>query len=96
MLVVYIATLLQTFRDSWDVPCIRKLNSWLTVYFATEVLHMIERIASAVFWLYANEPTLADIRINIFFRFWLNLFEAGWIIYGSTFIYSEEVQDCEA
>lgn len=31
----------------------------------------------------------------MFFGVWVFLAEAAWIIYGNTFIYSDEIRDCE-
>ena len=33
--------------------------------------------------------------MTLFFKFWVYLFEAIWVIYGSTFIYSDEVASCD-
>ena len=32
----------------------------------------------------------------MFFGGWVFLVEAGWIIYGNTFIYSNEIKNCDA
>jgi len=47
-------------------------------------------------WQYAVDPTTAETRLYVFGTFWLYIFEAAWIIYGSTFIYSEEIRECDA
>ena len=33
-------------------------------------------------------------RIQVFFHFWVVLFEAAWFIYGNTFIYKDETIEC--
>ena len=45
-------------------------------------------------WLYANEPTIAESRLFVLMRFWLYLMEASWIIYGSCFIYNDDIANC--
>jgi len=47
-------------------------------------------------WLFANDPAIAEGKIFIFIRFWLFLFEAAWILYGSTFVFSDEFANCES
>ena len=34
------------------------------------------------------------MKIELFYGIWLFVLEAGWIIYGNTFIYTEESKDC--
>ena len=46
-------------------------------------------------WCRANDPTLAETKLYVFGTFWLYLFIAGWIIYGSTFVYSKEISECD-
>ena len=94
LLTTYISILLWAFWRSWAIDCIRQLNEWLSIYFFVEVLHLIERTASVCTWLYANEPTIAESRLFIMMRFWLFILEASWIIYGTSFIYDEEIENC--
>lgn len=94
-LALYIGVLLYTFWRSWKVPCIRQLNVWLSVYFIVEVLQITICALVLGMWCRANDPTLAETKLYVFGTFWLYLFIAGWIIYGSTFIYSEDIQKCD-
>ena len=96
LLMIYIGALIAIFWESWRIDCIRKLNVWLSVYFFIELLHCLERLASLFSWGFANDPSLADVRLYIFLRLWLYLLEASWIIYGSSFIYEVEMDECEA
>ena len=56
---------------------------------------MIERSATAWNWIFNDDPDRAEGKLFIFLRMWLILFEAGWIIYGSTFVFSSLVDECE-
>ena len=47
------------------------------------------------FWKKAVDPSIAQIKIEIFYGIWIFLIEAAWIIYGNTFIYSEQIKDCD-
>ena len=42
-------------------------------------------------WKKAKDPPYQQIKMEVFFGVWLFLAEAAWIIYGNTFIYSEEI-----
>lgn len=39
---------------------------------------------------------MAESRLFIYMRFWLYLLEAGWIVYGTSFIFNEEIENCES
>jgi len=69
---------------------------WLAVYFLMEAMHLIERFVAGLFWLYAKDPAMAECRLYLFFRIWVYFIEASWIIYGSTFVYGEEIDECES
>ena len=58
-------------------------------------MHTLARLVAILIWLCANDPEIGETRLNVFFKIWVYLFEAIWVIYGSTFIYSEEVSNCE-
>ena len=94
LLAIYIFGLLYTFWPSWKVHCIRELNVWLSVYFIVELLQITVSLFAVCVWYRANDPTMAETRLYVFGTFWLYLFMATWIIYGSTFIYSDEISQC--
>jgi len=94
-LVSYISLLILAFWDSWRIDCIRQLNEWLSTYLVLEILHLVERIVSLCLWLRSEDPYLQEARTYIFGRIWINLVEAAWIIYGSSFIYSQELKECD-
>ena len=35
-----------------------------------------------------------QIKMELFYGLWIFLFEACWIIYGNTFIYDEDIKNC--
>ena len=91
LLILYITALIWAFWDSWAVNCIRRLNIWLSIYLVIELAHLCERWATACSWLSANDPKLAESKLFIYGRLWLYLIESAWVLYGSTFIYSDEI-----
>lgn len=96
MLAIFALTLTFMKPKILEVECIGKLIFWLLIYFGIELLHTLERITAGCAWLYAKEPTMAEGRLFLFCRLWLYLGEAGWTIYGSTFVYDEEIDECES
>ena len=95
LLILSMGTLLWVFWLSWSIACIKELNMWLSVYCAIEILHTLTRFTQVLIWLCANDPEIAETRLTLFFKFWVYLFEAIWVIYGSTFIYSDKVASCD-
>ena len=57
-------------------------------------MHTLARVIAISNWLCANDPEIGETRLNVFFKSWVYLFEAIWVIYGSTFIYSDSVSNC--
>ena len=56
---------------------------------------MVERLIVAWNWIFRNEPDKAEGKVFIFFRFWLQIFESVFVIYGSTFLFGDYVEECE-
>ena len=48
-----------------------------------------------IFWMTVREPTMAESRTFLFVRVPNGLFEIAWVIYGSTFVWSDEVAECK-
>ena len=46
-------------------------------------------------WKRANDPPYQQIKFEVFAGGWVFVAEAGWIIYGNTFIYSDEITSCD-
>ena len=47
-------------------------------------------------WRSAEDPATQQIKLELFFGGWVFLVETGWLIYGNTFIYDEEVVNCDS
>ena len=48
-----------------------------------------------IIWHKAKDPSVQQIKVEIYYGVWIFLFEASWIIYGNTFIYTEAYDNCE-
>ena len=91
LLTLYVAGLVWTFWQAWSIHCIRQLNEWLLVHLVIEVLHTISNVCGLVIWGCARDPSLAETRLSAFFKIFIYLVEAAWVIYGNTFIYSDDI-----
>ena len=92
----YMCLLLFNFWESWKVHCIRQLNVWLLCYTLIEVLQIGRTVVKIYIWRKKRDPPGQQIKVEIFFGIWLFMLEVAWQIYGNTFIYEEEIQDCKA
>ena len=93
-ITIFLSVILAIWWNAWRVKCIRVLNKWLLVHNVLMFIHALVHFAYCFIWIWAKDPTIWLTRFRVFFHFWVYLFEAGWIIYGSTFIYSEEIKEC--
>jgi len=91
-LCAYIFFLLFTFWSSWAVDCVQQLNVWLLVYLVLQTAHLLRTVLLIFIWRTAKDPSVAQIKLEIFFGLWVFLAEAAWIIYGNTFIYEDEIK----
>lgn len=48
-------------------------------------------MAIIIIWRDAKDPMIQQLKVEVFFGLWLFVMEAVWIIYGNTFIYSDEI-----
>ena len=87
----YVLFVLYFFFDSWERECVRNISIWLTVFLLIMFLHLIRSVLMIFMWMKLRDPTLGQIKLELFYGTWVFLFEAAWCIYGSTFIYSEEM-----
>ena len=67
----------------------------MLVYFMDELIHIVLYTAAIIAWCKANDPPLIETRVSVFGTFWLYLFSAAWVVYGSSFMFSEEIENCE-
>ena len=98
ILCAYISVLLFLFWDAkqWARdPCVRTLNLWLLVYLFLQGLHTLRTIGVMLVWHKAKDPSVQQLKIELFFGVWVFIAEASWIIYGNTFIYSDEIENCQ-
>ena len=98
LIVLFLVALIIPFmtQEVFDINCLETQVTWLMIYVGIEVLHAAERTAVGVCWLYVKEPVNAEGRLFIFFRLWLIIGEAALIVYGNTFIFSEQIDECES
>ena len=57
---------------------------------------MLRNCILIAIWRRAKEPSIMQIKLELFFGMWIFIAEAGWIIYGNTFIYTEQIKNCDA
>lgn len=41
------------------------------------------------------DPATQQIKLELFFGAWVFAVETGWLIYGNTFIYEDDIKDCD-
>ena len=56
---------------------------------------MIRTFTIMMIWHKAKDPSITQMKVEVFYGIWIFLMEAGWIIYGNTFIYDDEYKNCE-
>ena len=88
----YITFMLVIFWRSWRVDCVKKLNIWLLGYLIIQGAHLLRTIILIHIWRTAKDPSVAQIKVELFYGAWIFLAEAGWLIYGNTFIYEDEIK----
>ena len=42
----------------------------------------------------ANEPTVANTKLFVFYQFWVYLIMVGWVFYGTSFILEDDIKNC--
>ena len=93
-ITVFLCFTIALWWNAWHVKCIRKLNEWLVVHTCQMLVHVFVHLAYSIIWIKAKDPTYQLTRIRVFFHVWVYLFEAAWLIYGNTFVYSSEMREC--
>ena len=91
----YVTFLLYFYYDSWDKHCVKEISIWMSVFLLILFLHMVRSTAIICLWVKSRDPALDQIKVELFYGSCVFLFEAGWCIYGSCFIYSEKMQRCK-
>jgi len=95
-LSIYVSILILIFwdKDMWNISCVKTLNIWLMGYLVSQALHLIRTVVIVMIWLRAKDPSFSQILAELFYGAWVFIGEAGWLIYGNTFIYSTEIKEC--
>ena len=62
------------------------------VYMCIQGAHLLRTLTIIYLWYKAKDPSYQQIKVEVFYGIWVFLAEAGWLIYGNTFIYS--IEDC--
>ena len=96
VLCVYLTLLNIAFWQFWTVQCIRQLSVWLLVYNVLQGLQIVRTSACLAIWDHAEDPSLSQIKLEVFYGIWVFLAEAVWLIYGNTFIYDSEIANCDS
>ena len=60
-------------------------------YLFIMVLHLVKKIAMICFWCKSDDPKEKEAQLNLAFVMLLFLPEIAWYLYGSLFIYSQEM-----
>ena len=58
LLGAYMIILLFFYWDSWNIPCVKKLNVWLLVYLVINGLHLIRTGFIIYIWKKSPDPSL--------------------------------------
>lgn len=91
----YITMLILAYWNAWEIECIREINVWLCVYLVVQFILTVCAIVQVCLWLCANDPPLGETKLRLYLQYLVYTFTAGWIIYGSTFMFSDEIKDCK-
>ena len=75
-------------------PCVKQMNQWLYGYLALGLLHTIRTVLILHAWHKKPDPSLSQLKIEVYYGAWVFLLETGWLIYGNTFIYEDEIRNC--
>ena len=65
-------------------------------YLVFLVLNQLKKIAMICFWCKSTRPREKEACLNILFLMTVFLADGGWIIYGSVFINSDEMEWCKS
>ena len=92
----YVGIVLAISYNQWDMTCITKEMNWLFVYFFVHVLHIARKVALACFWAKGSDPSILQIKLDLFCTVFLFLPEIGWYIYGNMIVYNNSyIQECK-
>ena len=96
LLLAYCVVVTGKFWSDWQISCIKELDLWLLIYVIITALHLVRTIAIIFVLLKAKDPATSTIKMEAYFGVWVFLFEVVWLIYGNSFIYTDDVKNCHS
>ena len=92
-LIVYMMSFILIFWNEceWNEEnnCIADLSWWVMVYLVIQVIHIVRKIIIVYIWKVANDPTIAQTKVDLIAIPFLVVPEIAWYIYGNTLVYRE-------
>ena len=79
------------FRSAISETCVTRIKVFMLGYLLIMLLHLTKKIAMICFWCKSEDPKEKEACLNLVFVGLLFLPEIAWYLYGSLFIYSEEM-----
>lgn len=92
---VYISMLVWDYWGFWQTECIHDINVWLCVYACIQFVLTVCSIMQVCIWLRAKDPPYEESKLRLYLQYLVYIFAGCWIIYGSTFMFTDEIKHCE-
>ena len=73
----------------------RTINVWLCGYAMIEAAQFLRTVVIIMIWMRARDPSHTQLKLELFYGLWVFIVEAGWLIYGNTFVYSDTIKECD-
>ena len=86
---------LYQFIDIWEEQCVKEISIWLLTFLVIQLLHLIRSLILIIMWIKFRDPALGQMKLEFFYGSLVFILEAAWSIYGSTFIYSDDMDYCK-
>jgi hypothetical protein len=96
MILAYLVFVLIVFEKSWQTTCVKKLSIWLIVYCFIQLAHIVRQIAAICIWHRAKDPALEQTKSDVAFVILIVIPEIAWYIYGYSFIFTNDTENCRA
>jgi hypothetical protein len=93
-LVIYLVIFIAIFWNDWtfnDETCIADLSWWVLGYLGIQLVHIVRKISIIIIWNKANDPTIAQTKVDLISLPCLILPEIIWYIYGNTLVYQPHI-----
>ena len=92
-LISYIIAVTILFSDVYKDKCVLALKWFLEVYMFIAAAQLVRAVASVLLFLYAKDPGTSQMKMEVFYGYWVALIEIGWTFYGNWVVYSDKVED---